>query len=88
MFVVAEALTNVAKHAPTAARITVCAGEHDGDLVVQVVDDGPGGADVEAGSGLRGLEDRVAAADGHLVLVSPAGGGTTVRARLPLAPAA
>lgn len=87
-FVVAEALTNIAKHAPSATRITVCAGEHKGDLVVQVIDDGPGGADVDAGSGLRGLEDRVAAADGHLVLISPAGVGTTVRARLPLAPAA
>jgi PAS domain S-box-containing protein len=87
-FVVAEALTNIAKHAADATQVTVCVGEHRGYLVVQVIDDGPGGADVEGGTGLRGLEDRVAVADGHLVVVSPTGQGTTIRARLPLAAAA
>jgi signal transduction histidine kinase len=56
-FVVSEALTNVAKHAIAAAvRITV--ERHDGRLLVEVADDGPGGATIDAGSGLRGLSDR------------------------------
>jgi hypothetical protein len=71
------ALTNVAKHAIAAAvRITV--ERHDGRLLVEVADDGPGGATIDAGSGLRGLSDRVAALDGRLKLQSPAGGGTRV----------
>ena len=80
-FVVAEALTNVAKHAPgAAARVDV---QRDGDrLVVEVADDGPGGAD-PAGSGLRGLRHRVEALDGTLSVTSAAGEGTTVRAELP-----
>ena len=52
---------------------------------MEIRDDGRGGADREAGSGLRGLEDRVAALDGALEVDSPPGGGTRVRARLPLA---
>ena len=56
-----------------------------GALAVEIRDDGRGGADRDAGSGLRGLEDRVAALDGALEVDSPAGGGTRVRARLPLA---
>ncbi|MCW3040355.1 MAG: domain S-box protein [Solirubrobacterales bacterium] len=83
-FVVAEALTNIAKHAPGATHARVCVGEHRGDLVVQVIDDGPGGAAPDRGSGLRGLEDRVAVADGQLAVLSPPGQGTTIRARLPL----
>ncbi|MGH2944642.1 MAG: dienelactone hydrolase family protein [Solirubrobacteraceae bacterium] len=80
-FVVAEALTNVAKHGGgAAARVRV---RREGDeLVVEVADDGPGGAD-PAGGGLTGLRHRVEALDGTLVVTSPPGGGTTVRAELP-----
>lgn len=83
-FVVTEALTNVAKHAPSATGVTVCVGERDGALVVRVLDDGPGGADVDAGSGLRGLEDRVAAIGGTLDVRSTPGAGTRIRADIPL----
>jgi len=80
-FVVAEALTNAAKHGGAgAASVRV---ERAGDvLVVEVGDDGRGGAD-PAGAGLRGLADRCAAVDGTLTVVSPPGGPTTVRAELP-----
>jgi signal transduction histidine kinase len=81
-FVVAESLTNVAKHAGGAAahvRVTL---EGDDVLVLEIADEGPGGAD-PAGSGLTGLRSRVEALDGRLSVVSPAGGGTTVRAELP-----
>ncbi len=83
-FVAAEALTNVAKHAGgAAARVRVFrAGE---DLVVEVADEGPGGADPDGG-GLTGLRHRVEALDGTLEVTSPPGGGTTVRAELPCAP--
>jgi signal transduction histidine kinase len=83
-FVVAEALTNVARYAQAeSAEVRVARG--DGIVVVEVCDDGVGGADPAAGTGLRGLEDRVAALDGELVVLSPRGEGTTVRARIPLA---
>jgi len=82
-FTVAEALTNVAKYAEaTEATVRVACG--DSDLVVEVRDDGIGGADPDGGSGLRGLADRVAACDGALSVASPAGAGTLVRAVLPL----
>ncbi len=81
-FVVAEALTNAAKHA-RAAEITVRIARRDDLLVVEVADDGAGGADPARGSGLRGLADRVAAIDGRLTVTSPAGGPTVVRAELP-----
>jgi signal transduction histidine kinase len=82
-FVVAEALTNVVKHArATRARVTV-AGTTD-ELVVEVADDGIGGADPRKGSGLTGLADRVDALDGTLTLTSPAGAGTTLRILLPI----
>ena len=55
-------------------------------MVIQVVDDGIGGADTELGTGLRGLADRVEALDGVLRIWSPCGGGTKVRAELPCAP--
>ena len=55
----------------------------NGDLTVEVADDGVGGADVARGSGLRGLEDRLAALDGTLSLESPAGRGTRLRAQIP-----
>jgi signal transduction histidine kinase len=81
-FVVAEAITNVARYAQAShASVDVrCA---DARLVVTVVDDGVGGADPASGSGLRGLGDRIAALDGRLEVSSPVGEGTTVRAVIP-----
>jgi signal transduction histidine kinase len=81
-FVVMEALTNVAKYASaSAAEVTVA--QVDGQVVIDVQDDGVGGADPAAGSGLAGLADRVAALGGRLVVESPPGGGTVVRAEVP-----
>jgi signal transduction histidine kinase len=81
-FVVAEALTNVARYAQAqTVRVTVV--RSNGHVDVQVSDDGVGGADPAHGSGLRGLSDRVAALDGRLELTSADGNGTTVRARIP-----
>ena len=82
-YVVSESLTNVAKHAG-ATRVTVSCGLEDDRLAVTIADDGCGGADT-AGGGLRGLGDRVEALRGALRVESPAGGGTTVVALLPLA---
>jgi signal transduction histidine kinase len=80
-FVAAESLTNVAKHAGgAAARVSLW--HTRGELFVEVVDDGPGGADPD-GSGLTGLRRRVEALDGTLSVTSAAGQGTTIRARLP-----
>jgi GAF domain-containing protein len=81
-FVVAEALTNVAKHA-RAGHAEVMAQIEDGTLTVQVRDDGVGGARPD-GSGLVGLRDRVAALDGRLRVESPADGGTLIAAAIPL----
>jgi len=81
-FVVAEALTNVAKHA-RAGRAAVTALVEDGTLRVQVRDDGVGGARPDC-SGLVGLADRLALLDGKLRVVSPPGGGTLVAADIPL----
>jgi signal transduction histidine kinase len=81
-FVVAEALTNVAKHAG-ARRAWVTAQVEHGTLQVQVRDDGTGGAR-PGGSGLQGLRDRVAVLDGRLQVESPADGGTLVTAAIPL----
>jgi signal transduction histidine kinase len=81
-FVVAEALTNVAKHS-RATRVEVTAREKDGTLEVQVRDDGVGGARTD-GSGLQGLADRLASLDGRLRVESPSGGGTLVAAAIPL----
>jgi signal transduction histidine kinase len=86
-FVVAEAVTNVARYAH-ASHVTVVVEREGRDLVVAVVDDGIGGADPDAGSGLRGLADRVAVLDGRLEVDSPVGGGTTVRATIPFPPVA
>jgi len=80
-FVVAESLTNVAKHAPEASA-TVTLAQTDGTLVVQVVDDGPGGA-IAAGGGLTGLRHRAEALDGTLDVASEPGLGTSIRAELP-----
>jgi signal transduction histidine kinase len=81
-FVVAEALTNVARYAE-ASRASVNVTRADGQVLVEVTDDGVGGADPANGSGLRGLLDRVSALGGTLELDSPPGGGTTVRAAIP-----
>jgi signal transduction histidine kinase len=81
-FVVAEALTNIGKYAhATRARVAI---RREGDVVtVEVDDDGAGGARIGAGSGLRGLQDRLAALDGTLAVDSPEGGGTRIVARIP-----
>jgi signal transduction histidine kinase len=81
-FVVAEALTNVVKYA-RASYVDVRIRRENGEVLVDVADDGVGGVDVGAGSGLRGLQDRLAAVDGVLDIDSPPGGGTRLRARIP-----
>ena len=84
-YLIAEALTNVAKYAEASTvRVRVAAG--DGSVVVEVSDDGVGGADPATGSGLRGLADRVEALGGSLEVVSPAGAGTSLRAEIPVQP--
>ena len=82
-FTVCEALTNVTKHA-RATRAWVNVEQLNGHLGVEVGDDGAGGADFSAGSGLQGLRDRVAAINGTLTIVSQPGAGTVLRARLPI----
>jgi signal transduction histidine kinase len=82
-FTVSEALTNVAKYA-RASCATVKLEVRDGALVIEVGDDGVGGARAAAGSGLSGLADRVGACDGTLSVDSPPGAGTLVRAVLPV----
>lgn len=82
-FVVSEALANVAKYA-SATNATVSAACPGNSLRVEVADDGVGGADPAAGTGLRGLADRVAALGGSLAVISPTGGGTRVVAEIPL----
>ncbi len=82
-FVIAEAVTNTAKHAD-ASRSWVRLAEDGRALVVEIGDDGVGGADPD-GSGLAGLRARVEALDGTLQIQSPAGGGTRLEARLPCA---
>jgi GAF domain-containing protein len=83
-FVVSEALTNVVKHAQ-ADRAAVVARVDRGVLQIEVCDEGLGGAHLRDSTGLHGLEDRVSALDGHLVVESPPGQGTRVSAELPLA---
>ena len=83
-FVVSEAIANVAKHAG-ASRAAVRVSRRDGRALIEVADDGAGGADPTAGSGLRGLDDRVAALDGRLEVESAPGMGTTIRAEIPCA---
>jgi PAS domain S-box-containing protein len=82
-FTVCEALTNVAKYAH-ARRAWVTVTRSDGHLVVEVGDDGVGGASVGSGSGLQGLRDRLAAINGTLDIESRSGGGTIVRGWLPI----
>jgi signal transduction histidine kinase len=82
-YLVAEALTNVAKYAEaSAASVRVCV--EDSHVLVEVADDGVGGADASRGSGIRGLADRVEALDGRLDIDSPPGAGTRVSAAIPL----
>ncbi|GIJ40654.1 sensor histidine kinase [Micromonospora andamanensis] len=81
-FVVSEALGNVARHAE-ATRAEVRLTDTGTGLVVEIRDDGRGGADPARGSGLTGLADRVAAAEGRLLLASPPGGPTVIRVELP-----
>jgi signal transduction histidine kinase len=84
-YLVSESLANVAKYAE-ASTASVEGRRRDADLLVEVADDGVGGADESRGSGLRGLADRVEALGGKLRVWSPAGGGTRVRAEIPCAP--
>jgi signal transduction histidine kinase len=83
-FVVAEALSNVVKYAK-ATKAAIQVRSLNGSAVVEVRDDGVGGAEPRAGGGLRGLFDRVAALDGTLELVSPPGEGTMIRVEMPCA---
>jgi signal transduction histidine kinase len=83
-YVVAESLANVAKHARAATASVEVARNRD-DLVVEIVDDGVGGADSELGTGIRGLADRVESLGGRLRVWTPLGGGTRVRAEIPCA---
>jgi signal transduction histidine kinase len=85
-YLIAEALTNVARYADATA-VSVRVAADATRVLVEVSDDGAGGADPAGGSGLRGLADRVEALGGSLELVSPAGEGTTVRAEIPREPA-
>jgi signal transduction histidine kinase len=83
-FVACEALANVGKYAQ-ATTASVRVSRRGGMAVIEIADDGVGGADETAGTGLRGLADRVAALDGTLRILSPPGGGTVVTAELPCA---
>jgi signal transduction histidine kinase len=80
-FVVAESLTNAVRHAE-ASELRVSMTAIDEGVAVEIADDGRGGADLNGGSGLRGLADRVEALGGRLEVISPAGHGTTVRVTL------
>jgi signal transduction histidine kinase len=83
--VVAEALTNAAKHAQ-ACEVTLSARADDHNLHLSIRDNGVGGADSRKGSGLIGLTDRVEALGGHIEVVSPPGTGTSLHATIPLDP--
>ena len=84
-YLVSEALTNVVKHAQ-ASSVTVEVSRREGLAMVEVADDGAGGADPASGSGLRGLADRVEALGGRLHVDSRPAGGTTLRAEIPVLP--
>jgi signal transduction histidine kinase len=83
-FVACEALANVARYAH-ATKASVRVSRQNGNAVIEIADDGVGGADETAGTGLQGLADRVAALDGRLRILSPPGAGTVVTAELPCA---
>lgn len=82
-YLVTEAISNTAKHT-TATRLTVRAGVEEDLLAMTVADDGHGGADEDAGTGLRGLRERAETLGGRLTVVSPAGGPTTLHLVLPI----
>jgi signal transduction histidine kinase len=82
-FVTAEALTNVAKYA-SASIVRIRASSTPRELALEVEDDGVGGATVSPGGGLAGLQDRVAALNGTLIVDSRRDGGTCIRAEMPL----
>jgi signal transduction histidine kinase len=82
-FVVSECLANIGKHA-SAETATVAVSARDGQLTVEVSDDGVGGAQLDSGSGIQGLADRVGALSGSLAVDSPPGAGTRVTAVIPL----
>jgi PAS domain S-box-containing protein len=82
-YLVSEALSNVINHAQ-ATEVAVRVQEDGGRLRIEVADDGVGGADESRGSGLRGLRDRISALDGTFVVASPPGGGTRIRAEIPV----
>jgi signal transduction histidine kinase len=82
-FVVSESLTNASKYA-AASVVQVRVAREDGALLVEIADDGRGGANAEAGTGLHGLADRIDALGGRFEVDSPPGAGTRVSARLPL----
>jgi len=82
-YLIAEAVTNVAKYAQ-ATHVAVSVRPENGHLLVRVSDDGVGGADPGAGTGLRGLSDRVEALHGRLRVDSPPAGGTRISAEIPL----
>ncbi len=84
-YMVCESLANVGKYAQ-ASSADVDVNRQNGCVLIEVTDDGIGGADTERGSGLRGIADRVEALDGRLRIWSPVGGGTRVRAEIPCAP--
>jgi signal transduction histidine kinase len=84
-YVVAEAVTNISKHAQ-ASRAAVSIGYAGDALRVAIEDDGRGGARADPGGGLAGLADRVAAVDGTFMLSSPHGGPTRIEAVIPCAP--
>jgi signal transduction histidine kinase len=84
-YIVCESLANIGKYA-RASSATVAVTRADDNVLIEVTDDGVGGADTERGSGLRGLADRVEALDGRLRIWSPSGGGTRIRAEIPCAP--
>ena len=81
-YLVSEGLVNIAKHAH-ALTASVDVERINGNVVIEVLDDGVGGADSERGSGLRGMADRVEALDGRLQVWTPHGGGTRLRAEMP-----
>ncbi|MET4923561.1 sensor domain-containing protein [Streptomyces sp. PSRA5] len=84
-FAASEALANVAKHSG-AGRAEVCGRIADGELVMEVRDDGAGGADFSGGTGLQGVADRISVLDGRLLVSSPVGGPTVFRVRIPCPP--
>ena len=82
-YVVIESIANIDKHAHARAASVYVDRTSEGLVVVEIVDDGVGGADSDRGSGLRGLADRVEALGGRLRVWTPEGGGTRVRAEIP-----